>query len=136
VPMLPVVAGSARTAWQILAYSVLLVPTSVLPCVLGFAGTIYGATAVVSGTVIIALAARLSRSRGADRRAAHRLFVFSISYLFLLFAALLADHQIDRWSTTVAACGARIDHSSAYAERLASPVRAICRSTRFTVREA
>ena len=56
VPMLPVVGGSATTAWQILAYSVLLVPTSVLPCVLGFAGTIYGATAVVSG-------ARLHRAR-------------------------------------------------------------------------
>src|SRR5258708_3761148 len=41
VPMLPVVGGSATTAWQILTYSVLLVPTSVLPCVLGFAGTIY-----------------------------------------------------------------------------------------------
>ena len=86
-------------------------PTSVLPCGLGFAGTIYGATAVVSGTVFIALAARLSRSRGTDRRAAHRLFVFSISYLFLLFAALLADHQIDRWSTTVAAFDARIDRT-------------------------
>ncbi|MEN3382260.1 MAG: hypothetical protein V7608_2304, partial [Hyphomicrobiales bacterium] len=28
-----------------------------------------------------------------DRRAAHRLFVFSIFYLFLLFAALLVDHR-------------------------------------------
>jgi protoheme IX farnesyltransferase len=108
VPMLPVVGGSAATAWQILAYSVLLVPTSVLPWVLGFAGTIYGATAVVSGTIFIALAVRLSRSRGSDRRAAHRLFVFSISYLFLLFAALLADHQIGRWSTTY---GAGIAHA-------------------------
>jgi protoheme IX farnesyltransferase len=97
VPMLPVVGGSAKTVRQILTYSALLVPASVLPCVLGFAGAIYGATVVVSGTVFIALATRLSRSRGADRRAAHRLFVFSISYLFLLFAALLADHQINRW---------------------------------------
>jgi protoheme IX farnesyltransferase len=136
VPMLPVVRGSATTAWQILAYSVLLVPTSVLPYVLGFAGTIYGATAIVSGSFFIALAARLSRSRGADRRAAHRLFIFSISYLFLLFAALLADHQIDRWSTMVAACGARIDRGPAHAERLASPVRAICGSTRSTAGEA
>jgi protoheme IX farnesyltransferase len=136
VPMLPVVAGSARTAWQILAYSVLLVPTSVLPCVLGFAGTVYGATAVISGTVFIALAARLSRSRGVDRRSAHRLFVFSISYLFLLFAALLADHQIDRWSTTVAACGARSDHGAAHAELMTFPVRAICGSTRSTAGEA
>ncbi len=136
VPMLPVVRGGAATAWQILAYSVLLLPTSVLPYVLGFAGTIYGATAVVSGSIFIALAARLSRSRGADRRAAHRLFVFSISYLFLVFAALLADHQIDRWSTTVAACGARIDHDPAHAERPTSPVRPVCGSIRLTTGEA
>jgi protoheme IX farnesyltransferase len=113
VPMLPVVAGSATTAWQILAYSALLVPASVLPFILGFAGTIYSATAAVSGTIFIALAARLSRSRGADRRAAHRLFVFSISYLFLLFAVLLADHCSGRWSTTIAMQGGRIDHGPA-----------------------
>jgi heme o synthase len=135
VPMLPVVSGSATTAWQILIYSVLLVSTSVLPCVHGFAGTIYGATAVVGGTVFIALAARLSRSRGADRRTAHRLFVFSISYLFLLFAALLADRQMDRWSTTVAEIGAWIDHGPAHAERPTSPVRVIRGSARFTTGE-
>jgi protoheme IX farnesyltransferase len=136
VPMLPVVIGGATTAWQILAYSALLVPTSMLPCILGFAGTIYGATAFVSGTVFIALAVRLSRSRGEDRRTAHRLFFFSISYLFLLFAALLTDYHNDRWSTTIATCGVRIDHRSARAECLASPVRAICGTTRITAEEA
>ncbi len=118
VPTFPVVSGSSTTAWQILAYSVLLVPTSVLPCVLGFAGTIYGATAVVSGTIFIVLAVHLSRSRGEDRRAAHRLFVFSISYLFLLFATLLADHQINRWSTTLAMRGAPDRPRSRHAERV------------------
>jgi len=132
VPMLPVVSGSAATAWQILVYSVLLLPTSVLPCVLGFAGTLYGATAVVGGVVFIALAARLTGSRGADRRAAQRLFVFSISYLFLLFTALLADHQINRWSTTV---GARIDHAAAQAERVTCAIRSTDDRTRFTARE-
>jgi protoheme IX farnesyltransferase len=34
----------------------------------------------------------LNKSTGADRRAAHRLFLFSIFYLFALFAALLFDH--------------------------------------------
>jgi protoheme IX farnesyltransferase len=135
VPMLPVVGGSATTARQILAYSVLLVLTSVLPFILGLAGAIFGATAVVSGTVFIALGARLSRSRGADRRAAHRLFVFSISYLFLLFAALLADNQIDRWSTTVATYGAQNDHVPVLAERPTSPVGAIRGSPRLTVKE-
>jgi protoheme IX farnesyltransferase len=93
VPMLPVVGEGAATARQILAYSVLLIPTSVLPNILGFAGTVYAATAVVSGTVFIALAVRLNGSSGADGRAAHHLFGLSIFYLFLLFAALSADRR-------------------------------------------
>src|SRR6195256_4190743 len=43
VPMLPVVAGRAETTRQILIYSFVLVPISMLPWALGFAGTIYGA---------------------------------------------------------------------------------------------
>jgi heme o synthase len=92
VPMLPVVAGRAATTRQILIYSLLLAPTSVIPWALGFAGRLYGLTAVVSSAIFVLLAFRLHMSLEADRRAAHRLFVFSISYLFLLFAALLADH--------------------------------------------
>ena len=99
VPMLPVVAGRAATTRQILIYSVLLLPVSLLPWALGFAGTIYGATAAICGALFIVLALQLSRSGEADRRAAHRLFVFSISYLFVLFAALLASHSGDRWSS-------------------------------------
>jgi protoheme IX farnesyltransferase len=44
---------------------------------------------------------RLRRSQQNDRHAAQRLFLFSISYLFLLFAALLADSTGDRSSSTV-----------------------------------
>ena len=59
VPMLPVVAGRAATTRQILIYSVLLLPVSLLPWALGFAGTIYGATAVVCGAIFVALALQL-----------------------------------------------------------------------------
>jgi protoheme IX farnesyltransferase len=106
VPMLPVVAGRGATTRQILIYSVLLVPASLLPWALGFAGTIYFATAVVSGAVFILLAVQLSRSSAADRRPARRLFAFSISYLFLLFAALLADHSGDVCARALWSCGA------------------------------
>ena len=41
VPMLPVVAGRTATTRQILIYSVLLGPISLLPWVLGFTGAIY-----------------------------------------------------------------------------------------------
>ena len=92
VPMLPVVAGRAATTRQILIYSGLLVVASELPWILGFAGTLYGAIAATCGCVFLLLAFQLNRSVVADRRAAQRLFLFSIAYLFMLFAALLTDH--------------------------------------------
>ena len=91
IPMLPVVAGTAETKRQILIYSILLVPISILPCAIGFAGAIYGATAGVSGAMMVLLAVQLCRGSDAEKRPAPRLFAFSILYLFVLFAALLAD---------------------------------------------
>jgi heme o synthase len=93
VPMLPVVAGRAATTRQILIYSGLLVLASGLPWALGFAGTVYGVIVAISGALFLLLAFQLSRSIGTDRRTAHRLFAFSIFYLFALFAALLIDHD-------------------------------------------
>jgi heme o synthase len=92
VPMLPVVAGRAATTRQILIYSVALLPVSILPWALGFAGAIYGAAAALYGAIFVVLALQLSRSSEADRRAPNRLFAFSILYLFVLFAALLASN--------------------------------------------
>ena len=94
LPMLPVVAGTTETKRQILIYSVLLVPISILPWALGFAGAIYGATAGMSGATIILLALQLRRSSDAEKRPARRLFAFSILYLFVLFATLLADAAV------------------------------------------
>jgi heme o synthase len=95
VPMLPVVAGRAETTRQILIYSVVLVPVSLLPWALGFAGKLYGAAAAIGGAVLVMLALQLGRSGENDRRAAYRLFAFSILYLFVLFAALLASNDGD-----------------------------------------
>jgi len=94
VPMLPVVAGRTETTRQILVYSILLIPISLLPWALGFAGAIYGATAIVCAATFLAFALRLARSSEADRRSAHRLFGFSILYLFVLFAALLTGKGV------------------------------------------
>ena len=100
VPMLPVIAGRAETKRQILIYSVLLTPVSLLPWLMGFAGTIYGATALVGGTLLVALALQLRRSRVSERRAANRLFGFSILYLFVLFAALLSSDGNSRTASS------------------------------------
>jgi len=94
VPMLPVVAGSAATKRQILIYSIILFPVSLLPWALGFASAIYGATAAISGAAFIALTLKLVRSNAADRAPAHHVFAFSILYLFVLFAALLAGKGV------------------------------------------
>jgi heme o synthase len=116
VPMLPVVAGRAATTRQILIYALLLVPTSLLPCALGFAGPLYGAIAAVTGTIFVLRALRLRRSREADRQTAHRLFMFSTSYLFLLFAALLADHGSSQWSCRFSSCSGQTGLPSRHAE--------------------
>jgi heme o synthase len=101
IPMLPVVAGTIATTRQILIYSLLLLPISMLPSALGFAGLLFGTTAVTCGTILVALAFQLHKSKGTDRRAARHLFAFSILYLFVLFAALLLSNIGDRWSSTL-----------------------------------
>jgi heme o synthase len=91
VPMLPVVAGTAETKRQILLYSVLLVPISLIPWALGFAGAIYGAAAAMLGAIMIFLSWQVRRSNDKERRPARRLFVFSMLYLVLLFGVLLMN---------------------------------------------
>jgi heme o synthase len=92
IPMLPVVAGRAETKKQILIYSILLLPVSALPWILGFAGALYGVTAAIAGATMILFAVRLYRSScGAEMGAAGRLFACSIFYLFVQFASLLLD---------------------------------------------
>lgn len=91
VPMLPVVAGKAKTRAQIVIYSVLLVPLTLLPTALGYAGLIYGMGAAVLGALFLVLAWAVFRSNDPNETAARRLFGFSILYLFALFALLLID---------------------------------------------
>ena len=93
VPMLPVVAGAAATRRQILIYSVVLAVAAMAPFVLGFGGRLYGAVAAVTGVIFVAFAVRVFRSRDdqAGESAARNLFAYSILYLFLLFAVLLAE---------------------------------------------
>jgi protoheme IX farnesyltransferase len=91
IPMLPVVAGKAKTRQQILVYALLTVAASLLPWVLGFTGPVYGAIAIGVSTTMVLLAWRLWTGGGSEARAARRLFAFSIIYLFSLFAAYLAQ---------------------------------------------
>jgi len=105
IPMLPVVSGEAETRRQILLYSLILAPLGASPWLLGYAGPLYGIVAVAGGAAIVALAVRIYRNRAqaseqdapAGGKPRHtyatskQMFAFSILYLFLLFAMLLAD---------------------------------------------
>jgi protoheme IX farnesyltransferase len=92
VPMLPVVAGPEATRRHILAYALALLPVSLLPVALGFAGLVYGVIALAFGGGFALLAARLWRDR--TQRTATRTFRFSIVYLFGVFAALVLDRVL------------------------------------------
>jgi protoheme IX farnesyltransferase len=91
VPMLPVVAGEVSTRWQILLYTLLLVPLGIAPWALGFAGLLYGTVACITGAIMLLLAAQVLFERSPAERASRNLFAFSILYLFLLFAVLLVE---------------------------------------------
>ena len=91
IPMLPVVAGDASTRRQILAHTLVLVPLGVAPWALGYAGALYGVTAVVTGAIMAVLAWQVLRESRPAERASKQLFAFSILYLFLLFAVLLVE---------------------------------------------
>ncbi|MBM3539424.1 MAG: protoheme IX farnesyltransferase [Alphaproteobacteria bacterium] len=89
VPMLPVTHGAEETRRQILLYTVALLPVTLTPWMLGFAGTIYLAAASVLGLIFLAGAVAVYRETG--DRAARGLFGYSIVYLFLLFGLLVLD---------------------------------------------
>jgi heme o synthase len=96
VPMLPVVAGPDETRRQILLYSLVLAPVGLTPWLFGYAGLVYGVTAIIAGAVMIAFAWRVNGVREGEgaAQAARGLFSYSILYLFALFAMLLIERGL------------------------------------------
>ena len=101
VPMLPVIAGARATRLQVVYYTGALVLVSLLPWAMGYAGPVYGVSAVGLGAwfAIASLrvlwdrqdAAGVSLTRDAPARWAFRV---SLVYLFALFAMLALDHVL------------------------------------------
>jgi protoheme IX farnesyltransferase len=101
VPMLPVVAGARHTRLQILLYTLVLLPVSVLPWYLGYAGPLYGVAAAALGLGFVLSAvlvwrdrqdsAGVSLTKDAPARAAFR---YSLAYLAILFGAVAVDHLL------------------------------------------
>ncbi|MBC6440967.1 MAG: protoheme IX farnesyltransferase [Rhodospirillales bacterium] len=92
IPMLPVVAGAETTRRQILIYSLLMLPLSMMPSLLGAAGFVYALGAGFLSLVFIGGAVRIVRHRTDE--AARWMFKYSILYLALLFALLMVDQAV------------------------------------------
>ena len=89
VPMLPVVVGRERTTQNIFIYSLALVALTLLFAATDAVGLVYLASAGVLGGVFIVMAWNLKREQ--TTRKARHLYLYSLLYLALLFAVMLAD---------------------------------------------
>ena len=90
IPLLPVLEPDGRrTGQQALLYAAALWPVSLLPAIVGIAKAPYSIVATILGIGLIALSAAFARER--TTKTARRLFLYSIVYLPILWAALVAD---------------------------------------------
>ena len=96
VPMLPVVAGERETKRQMLIYTGILIPATLLPVVFGISGAVYGVAALALGGGLARHAWRVWKDdSGPDGgKTARPMFFFTIFYLFLIFVGLLADRVV------------------------------------------
>jgi protoheme IX farnesyltransferase len=94
VPMLPVVQGDAAARRQIVAYTLVLVVVTLAVVLTGVLGPLYLAGAALLGAGFIALAVVNLLAR--RQRWSRVLFDYSIAYLGLLFAVMVADRMIGR----------------------------------------
>jgi heme o synthase len=97
-PMLPVVAGAKETRRQIMLYTIILVPLTLVPFLMGFSGLPYGVAASLLGLVFLQLVYRVITDRQDELGTsltgdapAKTAFKFSVVYLFALFGALALD---------------------------------------------
>ena len=108
VPMLPVVRGAEHTRLQILLYTIVLVPVGIAPSFMGFGGIAYFVVSTITGAAMLALAIKIYRTGDGEgaNKAAMQMFGFSILYLLLLFAVLLAEHSFGFGAGMTRAMGA------------------------------
>ena len=92
VPMLPVVRGERETKRQIVLYTLLLIPLTLIFGAVAEMRWLYFATAAAGGAAFLGFALALSRGPGID--GARALFRFSVIYLAVLFASMAADQLL------------------------------------------
>jgi protoheme IX farnesyltransferase len=91
IPMLPVTHGEEYTRLNILLYTILLVLITIIPYLTGMSGLIYLSVVLLLDARFLYYAIQMRRVPD-DLELPMRMFKYSITYLGLLFAALLVDH--------------------------------------------
>ena len=92
IPMMPVVVGHKKTAIQMLVYTAILVPVTLLPTLLGISGRVYMTAAIILGIGFLRQAIIVLKDD--DIQKARKMFFFSIFYLFMIFVFLLVDKSL------------------------------------------
>ena len=93
VPMAPLVWGEAETKRQMLWYTLILLPLTLLPVAFGALGIVYLASAAILNAIFLWGVIRVMRS--ADWvPIAWWLYRFSLLYLALLFGAMVLDRVV------------------------------------------
>ena len=94
IPMLPVTHGIPFTRLQIVLYTILLGLSTILPVLTRMSGLIYLAAAIALNARFLYFVIKLNRETGERPQLPMQTFKFSITYLMLLFAALILDHYV------------------------------------------
>jgi protoheme IX farnesyltransferase len=93
VPMMPVVRGEARTKFEMLAYTLILLPLTLMPTFFGALGIFYGVAAAVLGGRLLWYCIQLLREK-TNGPVAWRMYRYSLLYLALLFVAMGVDRAL------------------------------------------
>jgi len=92
IPMLPVTHGERFTILHIMLYTLIMIAVSLLPFVMGMSGLLYLLSAIALGLGFLYWAIVLVR--GTNPQAPLKTFRYSITYLMVLFVAMLVDHYL------------------------------------------
>ncbi len=92
IPMLPVTHGVQFTKLQIILYTIIMMLVSLFPFVVMMSGVFYLFSALILGIIFLYYSIALYFDE--ENKFAFPTFVYSIYYIFLIFAALLIDHYL------------------------------------------
>jgi heme o synthase len=93
IPMMPVVRGEARTKYEMLVYTLMLLPLTIMPTLFGALGVFYGVAAALLGARLLWYCVRLMREKSVTP-VAWQMYRYSLLYLALLFVAMGIDRAL------------------------------------------